>query len=432
MSQVTAAIRTLIALSVLTFASTANVNFNNGTQANAKLSITFNAPANASLPLVPIAHNSTGLLHTKNGMAINFNSLANGAPLWSNPEDHTDHDQEIQLVSNGKGAFYLNKVGTNKVVSAQDNLRPNSTLEVWDMVPGAYTQLWVPLAVGNNGYVWALQRDQSLVINIPFQQAKQKLYLSKRGNNDPDQIYYYTDIASNARINYGIISGPITITPPIETVQPTPPVVVPTTPKVPNCPGRGTTLSSDFKYEAVIAAKNWNTQNLVGHAFFGIVKTSNLVVATGNCASFTVKNYSFKTVSAEGPFKPVPSILFSQTLNGVNQSITSSTNQNYTTDMDLLRSYYNSGAPKYLNGFVYLRSTISSEKYASLFLADSNSLKKLTGCYEYEFLPVVEGSSQGFCHCGDVSARMYGQATGNWSFNRDAKPAALYGLINRY
>jgi hypothetical protein len=206
-----------------------------------------------------------------------------------------------------------------------------------------------------------------------------------------------------------------------------------TTTKKPSCPARGQLVGMPkVRYEAVIAAAPINTLREVhpGHAFSAIIKSTDMVIANGNCGSYSQTDRDYKTIGAKGPYAEVPTVITSTKLNGNNQASQSNVG-GYVDDMNSLRAYYDSGVPKYSSKFGFVRREISYSDYQRI---NNTSPRSLTNCSFYNLIPTaipIKTISQSLCHCGDVSARIFGSATGDWSFNKDTRPWSIYDLISK-
>jgi hypothetical protein len=188
-------------------------------------------------------------------------------------------------------------------------------------------------------------------------------------------------------------------------------------PSKPSCPARGQKIgATKVKYEALIAAMPAFTKDAthLGHAFSAIVKSAEQVVTNGSCGSYSQVDRVYKTIGAKGGYgSVVPTI-------------------DHTWDMDELRAYYDNGVPKYNNKFGFLRREISANKYQYI---NETSATKLTNCKIYNVIPgttkIIKSFDQSLCHCGDVSARIFGSVTGDWSFNENTRPSSIYDLISK-
>lgn len=204
-------------------------------------------------------------------------------------------------------------------------------------------------------------------------------------------------------------------------------------PSKPSCPARGQLIGMPkVKYEAIIAAAPINTLDKVhpGHAFSAIVKSTDMVITNGSCGSYSQTDRDYKTIGAKGPYAEVPTFITANKLGGNNQASQSNVS-GYVNDMNDLRAYYDNGMPKYNNKFGFVRREISYSDYQRI---NNTSPRSLTNCSFYNVIPTaipVKAISQSLCHCGDVSARIFGSATGDWSFNKDTRPWSIYDLISK-
>ncbi len=206
-----------------------------------------------------------------------------------------------------------------------------------------------------------------------------------------------------------------------------------TTTSNPPCPARGQLLGMPkVKYEALIAAMPVLRGNIPGHAFSAIVKSTDMTLTNGSCGSYSQTDRDYKTIGARGPGSPVPTFITANRLNNSNQPSQSNAD-NFTDDMNELRSYYDNGVPKYINKFGFLRREISYSDYQRI---NNTPPEKLTNCTKYNIISKENfkrdrTTVQSLCHCGDVSARVFGNATGDWSFNQDTRPWSIYDLISK-
>jgi hypothetical protein len=201
----------------------------------------------------------------------------------------------------------------------------------------------------------------------------------------------------------------------------------------PSCPARGQAIETPrVKYEAVIAAIPTGAlfPGHPGHAFSAIVQSTDRLIANGNCGSSSQIDRIYKIIGARGPGFTVPTVITASRLNGTNQPSQSNVGT-YTWDIDELRSYYDSGMPKYNHKWGFLRREISLSNYQNI---NNTSPISLTNCTNYYLIPIAERDkavAQSRCHCGDVSARIFGSATGEWGFNKDTRPWSIYDLISK-
>jgi surface antigen len=164
--------------------------------------------ARAEMPTVPIAHGSTGQFHTASGISINFDPrfLKNGSKIFGVRTTPSDVDTMVQIIGGLNGDFMIKLLGSNRAVSVANNMRHGSWLEVWDFIPGTYTQVFKAIPVGNGGYYLALAKDPTMAINLDGGRNQGALSLNKiilvNGKPDPEMVFYFTDINDNRRDNH--------------------------------------------------------------------------------------------------------------------------------------------------------------------------------------------------------------------------------------
>jgi hypothetical protein len=376
------------------------------------------------------------------GQYLNLHFLQKGGMIQSSNADGTD-DQKFRVIRKaGTNQIQLERINSARFIITPSAYTNQAPLEAWqrnESIPFHPMQTWYVDVARTPGTFWLKPLGApQFALNLPFGKNNVKSTLANFDPNDRDMEW---NVQVHSRGNGNPTPQPQPVVQP-QTVQPTPQPVVTTQPKK-VCPGYLTEVySTDSKYEAVIAAIDSRKINKThpGHAIFGLIKTSVSSISNGSCGVEKLTQVLYKTVGAKGGITlpgvynsmRAVTVLTASKVNSTDSGISSTTDTGYDWDMQALRRYYNAGVPKYTDNWVYLRKEISAEKYNSLNSLSVQQIEKLTGCYEYNVAPLIGGSSIGYCHCGDVSARMYGQATGNWAFNKDTKPWVLYRLITKY
>jgi hypothetical protein len=372
-----------------------------------------------------------------NGQAVNLHFLNKGGMINSHNPNGGDDDQKFLVIRKpGTNQVQLQRVGTNFIITPKEygHLVP---LEAWlrsATIPFHSMQTWYVDMVPNSDKVWFRPvGGVPYAMNLPLGQFNRKLTTARFDANDPDQKFG-VQVWSRRNVPPVKPQAQVVQPPVVQPIvqQPTPrPVVVTQVKKV--CPAYNAEWYSTYsKYEAVIAAVKPIKVNLPGHAIFGLVRTKVTQISNGNCGQEKLTEVFYKTISAEGPDKFPVTVLTATKVNNTDSAISTITNPGYEWDMHVLRKYYNEGVPKYTGGWVYLRKEIDVNKYNTLTNYEVYDLQKLTGCFKYNWSPKFKAKDRNLCHCGDVSARMYGEATGNWEFNNDTTPRNLYNLINKY
>jgi hypothetical protein len=198
---------TLMTLTILALTQTVKIN---SIESSSVSPITISeSQAKAELPIVPIAHGSTGQFRTALGISINFDPRfrKNGSKIFGVRTTPSDDDTKVQIISDLKGNFMIKLLGTNRTVSVANNMRHGSWLEVWDFIPGTYTQVFKAIPVGDGGYYLALTQDPTMAINLDGGRNQGALSLNKiklvNGKPDPDMVFYFTDINDSRRDNHG-------------------------------------------------------------------------------------------------------------------------------------------------------------------------------------------------------------------------------------
>jgi hypothetical protein len=374
------------------------------------------------------------------GQFLNLHFLNKGGMIQSSNADGTD-DQKFLVIRDGdSNRVQLQRINSDRMIITPSAFSEQAPLEAWQRsltIPFHGMQTWYIDVARTPGTFWLKPLGApQFALNLPYGGNNVKATLATFNPADRDMEW---NVQVHSRGN-GTPAPQAQVQP--QVVQPTPrPVVIQQQKKV--CPAyQAETYSYENKYEAVIAAIDKRKVNNAhpGHSTFGLIKTSTANISNGNCGVEKLTYVQYKTIGAKGGITlpgvynsmRAVTVLTATKSKNVDSVVSSTTDPGYNWDMDVLRQYYNAGVPKTINNWVYLRKEISSEKYNSLNSLNLKELEKLTGCFEYNVAPLVGGSSIGYCHCGDVSARMYGQATGNWSFNNDTKPWAIYQLVNKY
>jgi murein DD-endopeptidase MepM/ murein hydrolase activator NlpD len=198
---------TLVSVSLLTALSMSTDLKISSVASNTGVSVS-ELSASAGNATVPIAHGSTGEFHTASNISINFDPrfLKNGSKIYGVTRNNTDNDQKLQIIGDRNGNIMIKLLGTNKVISTANNLRHGSWLEVWDLIPGTYTQTFKAVPVGNGGFYIALTQDPTMGINLDGGRNQAALSLNKitlvNGQPDPDMVWYFNDIEDNRRDNH--------------------------------------------------------------------------------------------------------------------------------------------------------------------------------------------------------------------------------------
>jgi hypothetical protein len=373
------------------------------------------------------------------GQFLNLHFLTKGGMIQSSNADGTD-DQKFRVIRKaGTNQIQLERINSDRMIITPSAFVNQAPLEAWQRnlsIPFHGMQTWYVDVARTPGTFWLKPLGApQFALNLPYGRNNVKSTLAVFDPNDRDMEW---NVQVHSRGNGTPVPQPQVVipTPPVvqpQTVRPTTQPVV--TPPKPVCPGYMSQIfSREVKYEAVLAAIqsgkiNWRHP---GHSISGLVRTTKLQFSNGNCGVENRTEVYYKTIGAEGPFKAPVTVLTATKINGVDSAISSETNPGYNWDMDVLRRYYNEGVPKYTNNWVYLRKEIKQDKFNAINNLSTAQLQNLFGCFSYNAIPLIEGSAAGFCHCGDVSVRSFGNATGSWEFNSSTNPNGIYNLLTKY
>jgi hypothetical protein len=124
-------------------------------------------------------------LTLQNGVNINLSGSGNGGMInsWLNGKDD---DSRLVWIPVGNNRGYFMKQGTKLVMSVKD-LTPNSPLEMWNIVSGAWQQIFtmVPSEVPGMYYI----ECEGMRVNIPYSKHNVRVTLMPNKGRDADQMF---------------------------------------------------------------------------------------------------------------------------------------------------------------------------------------------------------------------------------------------------
>jgi Peptidase family M23 len=124
-------------------------------------------------------------LTLQNGVNINLSGSGRGGMInsWSKGNDD---DSRLVWIPVGNNRGYFMKQGTNLVMSVK-NLDANSPLEMWEIVSGAWQQIFtmVPAEVPGMYYI----ECRGMRVNIPYSKHNVRVTLMPNKGRDADQMF---------------------------------------------------------------------------------------------------------------------------------------------------------------------------------------------------------------------------------------------------
>lgn len=173
--------------------------------------------------------------------------------------------------------------------------------------------------------------------------------------------------------------------------------------------------TEEITYYATIGAikatkVNWHHP---GHAIFGVTKVTTIFTQGVSKRAVKSQKHEYTTIGANGGLT-APNIVTGQSINNGNLTSVSYPNLNgrdesgVKWDINELSDYFNKGMPNDKGDWTFLTSKIDQSKYESAL--QSNIGDKIN-CQYYPDLANVEkiktNNLDKYCHCADVSIRMF-------------------------